>query len=151
MRYFFAPSDQRWTRTQRAPILSSGMQGHSTPALIAALTLFGCQRVAAPGFDDQPDAAVVACTITAPTACPDPAPRYAEVAPIIGQHCASPCHWGAPGGPWPLTDYPHVADWQDVVRDDLLDCSMPPPEANSTITDAERTAILVWIRCGAPE
>ncbi len=102
----------------------------------------GCERNGTPP---------IVCTVTAPTACPEPAPRYADVAPIIGQHCAAPCHWGMPGGPWPLTDYPHVADWADVVRDEVLNCTMPPPEDDTEMTDTDRTAILTWIRCGFPE
>ena len=94
---------------------------------------FGCTK-------DEP---LPPCTVTAPTECPDPAP-------IIGKFCASPCHYGAPAGPWPLTDYDHVADWQDVVRDQVLTCVMPPPEERSDITDGDRLAILTWIRCGAP-
>lgn len=141
MRYFFAPPDRRWTRSRWRANPVWRMWKPVALLLVAASATGACQ-VSSPDLGP-------ACTVTAPTDCPDPAPRYADVAPIIGAHCASPCHWGAPGGPWPLTDYPHVADWQDVVRDDLLDCSMPPPEADSTMTDAERTAILVWIRCGS--
>lgn len=91
------------------------------------------------------------CSVTAPAACPDPAPRYADVAPIIDQRCATPCHSGVPNGPWPLTDYAHVADWADAVRADLLDCSMPPADGGVPITTDDRTAVLTWIRCGAPE
>ncbi|HVY38604.1 MAG TPA: hypothetical protein VHM31_11735 [Polyangia bacterium] len=91
------------------------------------------------------------CSVTAPTSCPDPAPRYADVAPIISQRCAMPCHSGVPNGPWPLTDYEHVADWADTVRADLLDCSMPPADGGVPITADDRTAVLTWIRCGAPE
>lgn len=112
-----------------------------SPLLLGLLvvTSFSCTK--------EPEPAVQ-CTVTAPTECPDPAPRYADVAPIIGKYCASPCHYGVPGGPWPLTDYEHVADWQDIVRDQVLTCAMPPPEERSDITDAERVAILTWIRCG---
>jgi hypothetical protein len=68
---------------------------------------------------------------------------------IIERRCLG-CHSGVPEGPWPLTTYEHVADWQDVVRTDLLDCSMPPPDAGVPITIDERIAILTWIRCGFP-
>jgi hypothetical protein len=108
------------------------------PGGLALLAPMGCTRNAPP----------LTCTITAPTTCADPSPRYADVAPIIEARCAGPCHSGIPDGPWPLTDYSHVADWQDVVRADLLDCSMPPPGEGVVMSDAERTAILIWIRCG---
>jgi hypothetical protein len=91
--------------------------------------------------------AVVSCTVQAPTSCHEPAPRYVEVAPIISRRCV-PCHYGVPNGPWPLVTYDDVADWQDVIRDDLLDCSMPPPDAGTAMPDEERLAILQWIQCG---
>lgn len=90
------------------------------------------------------------CEIAAPTACPEPSPRYAEVAPIFAERCAS-CHLGAEGGPWALNDYGNVADWVDVVRADLLSCTMPPPDSGVPMTDGERLLILQWIRCGYPE
>jgi hypothetical protein len=90
-----------------------------------------------------------ACSVPAPTACPDPAPRYADVAPIFERRCVI-CHAGAPGGPWSLADYGHVADWQDTIRANLRDCSMPPPDAGVPMMLEERVAILTWIRCGLP-
>lgn len=93
-----------------------------------------------------------ACTVTAPATCPDPPVRYADVAPILNQRCVETCHDGqTAAGPWPLTDYPHVADWADAVRDQVLFCTMPPVDAGVPISDAERLAILNWVRCGAPE
>src|SRR5437868_1867863 len=53
-----------------------------------------------------------ACSVPVPTTCPDPAPRYADVAPIFQQRCVT-CHAGNPGGPWSLADYGPVSDWQD--------------------------------------
>ena len=90
------------------------------------------------------------CAVQAPSTCPSPAPRYSDVAPIFEQRCVI-CHGNAPGGPWPLTDYGHVADWQDTVRSSQLDCSMPPADAGVPITLEERLAILQWIRCGLPK
>ena len=84
----------------------------------------------------------------APTECPDPPPHYPDVAPIFAARCAE-CHYGAVDGPWPLLDYDHVASWQDTIRDDMLDCSMPPPDLTTAeMPDDERLAILTWIRCG---
>jgi hypothetical protein len=88
--------------------------------------------------------------VTAPTACPAPEPRFADVQPIIHDHCATPCHNGAPGGPWPLDAYQDVKDWEDLIRSDLLDCTMPPADGGVPLSDADRAAILGWIRCGSP-
>jgi uncharacterized membrane protein len=94
-----------------------------------------------------PDGTAPICSVRAPTSCPNPAPHYPAVAPIFEQHCV-PCHFGTPGGPWPLTSYKHAVDWQDIIRTAMLECSMPPADAGTSMTDAERLAILTWIRCG---
>jgi len=93
-----------------------------------------------------------ACGVIGPTECPSPTLRYADVAPIIDQRCAGPCHSGLLAeGPWPLNDYEPVADWADVIRDEVLTCDMPPADSGVTMTLDERLAILAWIRCGNPE
>ena len=55
------------------------------------------------------------------------------------------------GGPWPMRSYMDVADWHDVVASDIAFCSMPPADAGSTMTTAEKQKILDWLRCGFPE
>jgi hypothetical protein len=89
-----------------------------------------------------------ACSVQWPTACPDPAPRYNDVVPIFNRRCVT-CHSGW-AGPWPLTSYTHVVDWQDTIRTELIGCTMPPPDAGIPITNDERTKILTWLRCGYP-
>jgi hypothetical protein len=124
--------------------------------MAACLILFaaGCQKEHQQGGptdggdpEDGDGAIPLACTVVPPTSCPDPAPRYSDIAPIIARRCLS-CHWGAPEGPWPLTQYSHAADWHDVIRDQMADCSMPPPDSGATMTDQERVAIMTWILCG---
>lgn len=95
-------------------------------------------------------APMVQCTAVAPTACPSPAPSYADVAPIIERRCAS-CHSPHWTGPWPLDTYGHVADWQDTIRSMLLTCSMPPADAGGPLPDDESALILGFIRCGLPK
>jgi hypothetical protein len=94
------------------------------------------------------DPAIYACGVAAPTSCPSPAPTYADIAPIVQRLCI-PCHIGAADGPWPLTAYQHVADWQDIIRAAMLDCTMPP-DAGFPMTRTERLTVLTWIRCGLP-
>jgi hypothetical protein len=119
-------------------------------ALIVAALAMACND-RAPGVAG--DAGVdmsAACEVTAPTVCPDPPLRYADVSDIFGQRCA-PCHYGAVNGPWPLLTYKHAADWYDVIRGYMLDCTMPPPESGMTMTIHERVALLTWIFCGVLE
>jgi hypothetical protein len=115
-----------------------------------AVTVLGgaaCDR--SPGGTTS-DAGALVCTVQPPTVCPDPAPRWADVSPIFQSRCVE-CHNGMVGGPWPLMQYQHVADWSDLVRSMLVDCSMPPPDAGRPMTDEERVAILTWILCGVQE
>jgi uncharacterized membrane protein len=84
-----------------------------------------------------------------PATCPDPPLHYSDVSPIIERRCLS-CHYGAVAGPWPLTTYQDVADWQLLIHDDLILCTMPPPESPTGLTSDERQAILSWIACGVP-
>lgn len=92
----------------------------------------------------------VSCDVTAPSACPTPAPTYADVAQIIKRRCES-CHSPRWTGPWPLNSYENVADWQDTVRSNMLDCSMPPADSGITMPVEERLLVLGWLRCGLPQ
>jgi mono/diheme cytochrome c family protein len=147
---------------------------HVAVTLIASVLLCAAQFVQACAADaspsaDKPEAAVLAdaggalgdaalsdaaaalCTVQAPTSCPTPKPHYADVEPIFKQRCVG-CHNGAsPDSQWPLTEYEHVADWFDIIRDEMLHCSMPPADSGITMPNAERSAILTWIRCGFPK
>jgi len=127
------------------------------PLLAAALAVgTGCRQAgqnSSDGGDDggtTDDAGALVCTVQAPTVCPDPPPHWPDVSPIFQRRCVM-CHNGMVGGPWPLMQYSHVADWFDVVRAMLLDCSMPPPDAGVYMPDEEKTAILTWLLCGYPE
>lgn len=90
------------------------------------------------------------CAPVAPTVCPDPQPTFADVQPVFLTHCAV-CHDAAPGGPWPLESYWHIAAWKTEIRTELLDCVMPPEESETGFTEADRALILTWIFCGAPK
>jgi len=92
---------------------------------------------------------VAACPDPAPSACPDPPLHYPDVAPIIEQRCVT-CHFDG-AADWPLTTYQDVASWWTVVYEDLMLCTMPPPESPTGLTPGERQAILSWIACGFPQ
>jgi hypothetical protein len=99
------------------------------------------------GTNDAGEKPVISCTVEAPTACVEPKPTYGDIAPILKDHCVV-CHNGQAGGPWPLTTYGHVADWQNEIRQEVSHCTMPPPDAGVGISDEDRTEILMWLRCG---
>jgi uncharacterized membrane protein len=118
---------------------------------IDALAAYGCSGQLE-GASSTTDASsmVDPCSVPAPTMCPSPAPKYADVAPVLENKCVT-CHSGADGGPWPLTGYGNVAAWQSEIGAELVHCSMPPADAGAPITAEERTLLLTWLVCGAPE
>jgi cytochrome c5 len=90
------------------------------------------------------------CDVVAPTSCPDPAPKFADVQPIFTRQCGV-CHGQDWTGEWPLDNYSHISDWQDSIRDELVRCSMPPRDGGVVISLENRMKILSWIRCGLPK
>jgi len=117
-------------------------------AWIVVASVIGCGN----GDDSRSSPRPVACDAERVTQCPDDTLTYADVQPIFEKTCSSAaCHSGFVGGPWPLDSYSHIADWQDVVRDELLTCAMPPPDSGIGLAHDERQLILAWIRCGYPE
>lgn len=113
---------------------------------------------AAHELDAAPDAArdasapdaKVECSAVAPTACPEQLPTYLDIAKIVERRCES-CHSPYWTGPWPLDTYEHVADWQDAIREHLLDCTMPPVEGGGPLSKSDSDTFLLWLRCGLPE
>jgi hypothetical protein len=117
--------------------------------LASCLTLACGQTSAQSDSGTQPSG----CTFIDASACQSPIPSYSkDVAPVLDRACNTTCH--APGvGPWPLTDWANVADWGDIIGGDIEQCSMPPMDAgagNGTLSDQERSTILNWLVCGAP-
>lgn len=124
----------------------------SALAVLAVLAATACSDDGAersPGPSGSMTAPVV-CEVTAPTACSDPPTTFADLKGIFEQRCAV-CHSGDPMGSWPLIGYEHIASWAAEIRGQVLNCTMPPPDANSRIIVGERERILLWIRCGTPK
>lgn len=120
--------------------------GRPSWSLLCLLAVAACGSTE-PGKGGTVGAAV--CAPVAPTECPDPAPRYPDVAPIFERRCTS-CHGATEDGPWPLDTYEDVAAWASDIRDELLRCSMPPADSGVNMTAEERNQILAWVRCKHP-
>ncbi len=132
---------------QRARFLACGRLAFGVVALMVAAGACSSTSGRTANVSTDPADGGAVCPPVDATACPDPPPHYADVAGILQQRCV-PCHYDQPDGPWPLENYRQVADWQDVVRDDLLLCTMPPADGGVTMTEDERLAIITWLRCG---
>jgi hypothetical protein len=97
------------------------------------------------------DAGMEVCVVLDPPDCSAPVPTYSELLPVFTSSCVV-CHNGADtNGPWALTSYQALSDWEDLVRSEILKCSMPPEDAGFSLTLEERKQIFAWIRCGRPK
>jgi len=72
-----------------------------------------------------------------------------DVNPIIQSFCNQPnCHTnGSSNGPGPLTNYTQVFNARTAIRSAVSSGFMPQ---NTTLTTAQKTAIICWIDNGAP-
>ena len=121
-------------------------------ALLGAIA--GCAGDSQP---DPPDMAGFAgegaCPSDLPSnaACASELPSYErELAPIIEQRCAT-CHY--PGNTQSgdvFAEYDDVYSIRQTVLTRIYACVMPPDGAPA-LTPAERSALLQWFVCGAPE
>jgi hypothetical protein len=73
-----------------------------------------------------------------------------DVSPVIQSSCALPsCHAnGYANGPGPLTTYQQVFNARTSIRQAVSNGTMPK---NSSLTAAQKNAILCWIDSGAPQ
>ncbi len=92
-----------------------------------------------------------ACPEIDASACQEPSPSYAsDIVPLFNESCNATCH-SANAGPWPLTNYQDVVDWQTLVASDMEHCLMPIPieHGGVALTEKQRAMVLDWIACGA--
>jgi len=95
---------------------------------------------------------------TTPTA--DAVTWYADVEPILREHCAG-CHAEGEAAPFPLETWAQTAAVDTAVRAAVLSGDMPPWSAEDCcgkeyrddrrLTEAERNIVVGWIDQGSPE
>ena len=49
-----------------------------------------------------------------------------------------------------MGDYASLFALKDAVLNQVSVCNMPPVDANPTLGEADRSTLLAWIVCGAP-
>ncbi len=101
------------------------------------------------GGTDWADEREASCAVPPPTECLHPPPTYAKIRPVLDRSCNTCHNSSSPNGEWPLDDYAHVVAWSDSLRDEVLNCLMPPVEAEPLPPD-DRLLLMQWIRCGLP-
>ena len=113
----------------------------STEGILLGLALMAC---------GSHPAATAVCPQDLPAACPSNVPSYQmDVAPIFAQRCVV-CH--SPDGSDAQRDYVHytaIYANRGAILDQVYACNMPPSGATAP-TPSERTKLLTWLVCGAP-
>jgi hypothetical protein len=91
------------------------------------------------------------CANDLPAACPATPPSYqAQIDPIFVASCRT-CH--APGGQESgveLVSYQEIYGRRSSVLDQVYGCRMPPA-GGPALSAADRSALLAWLVCGAPD
>ena len=109
-------------------------------ALAAAVAFFGIACGGSGGTSCPND------TLT----CPTPAPSYANSVSTIIQNRCVVCHSPTGQNPaLPFTSYQQVFDNRSKILNQLYACRMPPA-GQTQPTSQERTQLLDWLYCGAP-
>jgi len=126
-------------------VAPAGARGYPGMVRLARLALPLLLLTACSGGDDA------SCPNDLPASCPPGAPGYAAtIAPLIQARCAT-CHaLGGQAADRPLDTYDDVFARRGAVLNQVYGCRMPPAGAPQLIDD-ERSALLAWLVCGAPD
>jgi hypothetical protein len=124
-------------------------------ALLLTLLATACGPIAPaePSFDAGKDAP--ACVREDPT-CSSTPPSYAKtIQPLVTNACVT-CHYPESDlARSPLTSYADLQLVYGSALGQVSACLMPPPSGPDAgqvpLTAAERTALLTWLACGAPD
>jgi uncharacterized membrane protein len=117
------------------------------------LTLILCMSLAAcASTSGDPAAATSTCTATLPTsdACATATPSYsADIVPIVTQRCLE-CHAaGNLNSSVVLETQSEIYRQRQLVETQVYRCAMPPSDG-TPLTSTERSELLQWLVCGAP-
>src|ERR1700722_11465956 len=114
-------------------------------AILAAALADGCSSTSPP---TPPPAST--CPDILPPACVTPVPSYmTDVAPILAPHCTI-CHSPTGIAQHDMTTYATVYPQRSSILDWVNDCEMPPL-GYPALTLADRTTVLDWFVCEAPD
>ena len=132
--------------------------------ILVCLVVEGALAIGGCGKGDSSASDAAKCTFIAPpSACPTDAPSFndgsadaASINSVIQANCAVPqCH--APTGVESIVPLQTYADIEAAVHATsysftsyISNCRMPPA-GNPQLSLSERTALLTWISCGAPD
>jgi hypothetical protein len=116
----------------------------------------GCYSGGAPNSQDAgtgygaDDAPSQTCSRVALPSCPPSIPSYAQtVAPILANRCEG-CHFpGSTRARTDLSTYAGVFANRGTVLNQVYGCVMPP-STETQLSAEEKTTLMAWLVCGAP-
>ena len=91
-----------------------------------------------------------ACVRALPTCPPSPPGWSAMVQTIVEDRCVVCHHPGGADTTRDYTSYARVYAERGSVLNQVFACAMPPPGA-TPLAAAERTKLMTWLVCGAPD
>lgn len=96
------------------------------------------------------DAFVCPSGLPSDSACPDSAASYKDaIQPIVDAYCGG-CHYaGNRNSSQVLETYDELHQSVSVIEKQIYQCEMPP-SGETPLPARERTALLQWLVCGAP-
>lgn len=105
----------------------------------------------AAGVDDDTPTPSCPSNLPSDSGCPDTAPSYEkEIAPLLDAHCGG-CHYsGNKNSKQVLETYDDVHASVSVIEKEVYRCEMPPA-GEPLLGEPERSALLQWLVCGAPD
>lgn len=98
-----------------------------------------------------PEVEPAACPVHEPSSCSDSPTYEADVRELFARRCTS-CHSaGGLAADRDLGSFAAVRRIGTTVLGQVQGCRMPPPESEAPLTLAERSLVVQWFACGAPE
>jgi hypothetical protein len=132
-------------------------------ALAWPTVLLACSSL--PATSSEADASCSASSLVEPTEaanveCPNDLPSrddcgastltyQVDTAPLIHERCVG-CHQGGTGNRYVFSSYAGVASARAAILAQVYGCRMPPSCA-PPLAAGERSVLLKWLVCGAPE
>jgi hypothetical protein len=82
--------------------------------------------------------------------CPSYPPSFAQTVSVIFRQRCSYCHYaGSTIANFDFSTYGEIHANRGSVLSQVYSCNMPPPD-NVPLSPTERTALLTWLECEAP-
>jgi hypothetical protein len=119
---------------------------------LAAIVATACSDSSTPGpagSGSSSGSSGGGCPSAQPSSCPQTPSYKNDIAPLVAQECL-PCHAsGGQSADIDFTTYAGLTRYETTILSQVNGCLMPPAGSNP-LSLAQRTELLQWVVCGAP-